>query len=79
MPLSVTLSTTLRKHVAGYQPEHGLSLSADGLSTVLELAQSLKLPLADIKITMLNGRRVELNTKLHDGDRVAFFPAVGGG
>jgi molybdopterin converting factor small subunit len=79
MTIAVTLSTTLRNHVPGYRPDLGLTLDWDGPKSLLELAQSIGLPLEDIKITMLNGRRAELDTQVSDGDRVAYFPAVGGG
>lgn len=79
MPVVISLSTTLRQHVPGYRPDQGLALAWDGHGSALELARKIGLPIEDVKITMLNGRRVELNTPVKDGDRVAFFPAVGGG
>ena len=43
------------------------------------LALHLGLPLEEIRIVMINGRQEELSCPLRDGDRVAYFPAVGGG
>ncbi len=79
MSVFVTLSTTLRSFVPGYQPAQGLTLDLDGPITAAALAERLGLPLPEIKIVMLNGRRAELDELVRDGDRCAFFPAVGGG
>ena len=79
MPVSVSLSTTLRSFVPDYQPALGLTLDIEAGMKASELAEKIGLPLQDIKITMLNGKRVELEATIADGDRVAFFPAVGGG
>ena len=79
MPVAVNLSTTLREAVAGYQPERGLTVELGDVGSLLDLAGRLGLPLGEIKIVMLNGRRAELSAAVKDGDRVAFFPAVGGG
>jgi len=79
MPVTVHLSTALRDHVPDYQPSQGLTMDLNEVRSLLDLARNLNLPVEDIKITMLNGRRVDLNSPVSDGDRVAFFPAVGGG
>ena len=79
MKLTVKLSTTLRDHVPDYVPETGLQVEMPQGSTVAQLAQHLGLPLQDIKIVMINGRQRKAGDLLRDGDRVAFFPAVGGG
>ena len=79
MPIHVKLSTTLRDQVAGYNAHEGLYVNVDEGDTALDIAQKLALSLADIKIVMLNGQHASLESALKDGDRVAFFPAVGGG
>ncbi|MDR2825794.1 MAG: MoaD/ThiS family protein [Deltaproteobacteria bacterium] len=79
MPVNVILSTTLRNCVPGYQPAIGLSLEWTKALSVRELAEKLNLPLDEIKIVMLNGRHASFEHKIHDGDRIGFFPAVGGG
>ena len=79
MKLTVKLSTTLRDHVPDYVPETGLQVEMPQGSTVAQLAQHLGLPLQDIKIVMINGRQRKAGDLLRDGDRIAFFPAVGGG
>lgn len=79
MRVHVKLSTTLRDCVPGYEPERGLDVEAPDGATAEDLARNLGLPLDRIKIVMINGRQKALADGAADGDRVAFFPAVGGG
>lgn len=79
MKIQVMLSTTLRDHVPGYNPLDGMLLERPGPLAAGELAAEIGLPIAEIKIVMVNGRRSAMTTPLADGDRVGFFPAVGGG
>ena len=79
MRVHIKLSTTLRDAVPGYAPTLGLDLDTDGPATAASVAEQIGLCPADIKIVMINGQRAPLDASLNDGDRVAFFPAVGGG
>lgn len=79
MPVTVFLSTTLRDCVPGYRPVEGLATDCGKVTTARSLALAIGLPLAEIKIIMINGRRSNMDAAVHDGDRVGFFPAVGGG
>ena len=77
----VKISSTLRKYVPGYAPEKGLDvqLPDEPPLRAADLAARLNLPLEEIKFVMINGRAVKMDTVLAPDDRVAFFPAVGGG
>lgn len=82
MSILIKLSTTLRDMVPGYEPEAGLSVSlneGESSLTAGELAARIGIPLEEIKIVMINSRQSELDSFVRDGDRVAYFPAVGGG
>lgn len=82
MSVQIKLSTTLRDCVPGYIPEQGLIVEPADAETILtagELALRIGLPLEEIKIIMINGRQSETASPVRDGDRVAYFPAVGGG
>lgn len=79
MSIHVRLSTTLRDCVPGYDPEQGLEIEAEGLANARELAVRTGLDPAEIKVVMVNGRSRTLDEPVADGDRVAFFPPVGGG
>lgn len=78
MSVHVRLSTTLRKYLPNYEPAAGLNIAADGLSAD-DLAKKLGLPLEEIKFVMINGRQSPMQMQLRPGDRVSYFPAVGGG
>ena len=81
MNVHVKLSTTLRAYVPDYEPEKGLikDIALLGKTTAASLANALSIPLGEIKFVMINGRYVPLDTVLRENDRVAYFPAVGGG
>ena len=79
MKIHVKLSATLREHVPGYDPEKGMEVEIAGGASALDLAARLNIPAADIKFVMLNGRYRPMWTILEPNDRVAYFPAVGGG
>jgi len=48
-------------------------------TTVADVADSLKLPLAELGIMMVNNRHVKLERVLVEGDSLALFPLLGGG
>lgn len=82
MSILIKLSTTLRDCVPGYAPETGLvfELRDDETSLTAEaLARRIGIPPEEVKIVMINSRQCELDSPVHNGDRVAYFPAVGGG
>lgn len=81
MSIHLKISSTLRKYVPQYNPRTGMDLdwNFDTAPSAGSLAENLGMPLAEIKFVMINGRQQPLDTILQDGDRVAWFPAVGGG
>ena len=82
MSIQIKLSTTLRDCVPGYDPETGLVVelsSGESSLTAGELARRIGIPLEEIKIIMINSRQSDTDGLVRDGDRVAYFPAVGGG
>jgi molybdopterin converting factor small subunit len=44
-----------------------------------DIIEGLNIPLKDVTIIMVNGRRVNAETELKDSDVLALFPPVGGG
>ncbi len=79
MPVHVRLSTTLRALVPGYSPATGIEMELPEPLSAAALAQKIGLPLDEVKIIMINGRLAERESLVHDGDRIGYFPAVGGG
>jgi len=65
--------------LAKYQPSNPESTPIQEGKTVMDLIDELKIDPKEVKVCFLNGRSVPFETQLHDGDRVALFPAVGGG
>ena len=48
-------------------------------TTVKSVIEELDLPEDDIGATLINGRHVEEDYQLQDGDTLSIFPLVGGG
>ncbi len=48
-------------------------------TTVEGIADELYLPKDQLHLIIKNGIRVDLKEKIEDGDRIGFFPPVGGG
>jgi len=79
MALQVFLSSTLRKHVSDYDPSRGIRIEVEPGTTVRDLCERLRVPGAEVKVIMVNGRSEGFNKPLNRDDRVALFPPVGGG
>ena len=47
-------------------------------TTVADVAESLKLPLTELGIIMVNNRHVKTDRQLAEGDTLALFPLLGG-
>ncbi len=46
---------------------------------VAAIVDELRIPVPEIGVTMANGRHVELDHLVRDGDVIAIFPVIGGG
>ena len=79
MALKIFLSSTLRKHVAGYDPVKGLEVEVDGGITVAEVCKKVKIPIDNIKVAFVNGKSQKLDYILQGEERIGLFPPVGGG
>jgi molybdopterin synthase sulfur carrier subunit len=79
MPLTVFLSSTLRKYSPEYDPMKGMRVRVDREMTVAELCDQINLPADRIKIVMVNGKNQSLGYLLKGDERVGLFPPVGGG
>ena len=47
--------------------------------TLNDLVIELKIPMNNVKLIFINGRKQDLDYLLKDGERVGLFPPVGGG
>jgi len=79
MALRVFLSSTLRQYIAGYDPSEGVRFPVNRKTTVSELCKLMNLPMAKIKIVMVNGKSEPFDYELQGDERIGFFPPVGGG
>ena len=79
MALKVFLSSTLRQYVPGYNPLEGTEFSLNRKTTVSELCKLMNIPMATIKIVMVNGKREPFDYELQGDERIGLFPPVGGG
>ncbi|SHI53166.1 Molybdopterin converting factor, small subunit [Dethiosulfatibacter aminovorans DSM 17477] len=74
MKITVKLFATLRENrekVAIHDIDEG--------TTPKDIIEGLDIPLKDVAIIMVNGRRVDEDAEMKDGDVLALFPPVGGG
>ena len=79
MAVTLILSSTLRKYVPDYDPVKGLEVVTEAGTTISDLLSRFGIPQKEVKIAMVNGVKVGLETKLEGDERVGLFPAVGGG
>jgi molybdopterin converting factor small subunit len=79
MKVEVRIFATLRRYV----PELGVGepkvLDLPEGTTFKALRDQLELPPEEVRVIMRNGRHVELDELIADGDRIAYIPAVAGG
>lgn len=74
MQVNVKLFATLRE---GRFKENKMEINGDG--KVYDVIQKCDVSFEDVAISMVNGRDVDNDHKLQEGDTVSLFPPVGGG
>ncbi len=79
MALKVFLAATLRRFVSGYDAGMGIAVDMTPGSCVRDVATRLGIPEDEVRVIMVNGVATRWDARLGADDRVAFFPAVGGG
>lgn len=65
--------------LAPYQPEDADHFPITPGESVLSLLKRLGLDKSEVKVVFVNGKHAAAEQELTHGDRVAVFPAVGGG
>jgi molybdopterin converting factor small subunit len=75
MHVTVKCFATLSRHMPPDADAHPVEQG----ETARSLMERLGIPERELKLVFLNGSHVSLDAPLADGDRVGFFPAVGGG
>ncbi|SFM97340.1 MoaD/ThiS family protein [Thermodesulforhabdus norvegica] len=79
MAVSVFIAATLRRYYPDYDPLKGISIEVPEGASVEELLKLLGIPSSEVKIIMVDGTHARTDTRLKGNERVALFPAVGGG
>lgn len=74
MRITVKLFATLREY-----GQNLMEMDVPVSSNPESIIQSLKIPKKDVAVLMLNGRSVNFDEELSDGDVLALFPPIGGG
>ena len=74
MQLEIRLFATLQKFLPNVE-----KLKLDDNCTVFELLEKIGINSSEVAITLVNGRHVQLDQTLHDGETVAIFPPIAGG
>ena len=73
------LFTALRECLPPGSVDGVYSYEPEGKETIKDLANRLNLPFPQLHLIMINGEQGSLDTEIKDGDRIGFFPPVGGG
>jgi molybdopterin synthase sulfur carrier subunit len=74
MQLEIKLFASLQKFMTNVE-----KVEVDANCTVLELLEKIGIKSSEVAITLVNGRHVQLEQRLHDGETVAIFPPIAGG
>lgn len=75
MQVQLKFYATLSK----YEPENSQAYPIKENDTPWSLLQRLGVDPEEVKVCFVNNKHSDLQTRLQEGDKVAFFPAVGGG
>lgn len=79
MQIYVKLFATLQIFLGNVPSGTAVEINVPEGSTLGALVEQLKLPPEEVKICFVNGRIVELDYMLTEGDEVGIFPPIGGG
>ena len=74
MKLEIKLFASLQKFMPKVE-----KIELDDNCTVLDLLKKIGINSSEVAITLVNGRHVQLDQTLHEGETVAIFPPIAGG
>jgi sulfur carrier protein ThiS len=76
----------MRVHLGGhlnwYEPQHRswVELPANGTRSLLDICAAVGVPPEEVAVAVVNGQAVDLeHATAASGDRVEFYPPIGGG
>ena len=79
MKIRVKVFGTLKRHISGYDPVHGVEVEIPEGAKVEDLCSHLEIPQKDTPIVTLNHRIVKTGEELIDGSEVNLIQRVSGG
>lgn len=79
MNVNVKLFAYLRKYLSQTSDREGKLIEVPENATISSLCSLLKIPLDLARLTLVNGRQVDLTCTLKPGDEVSIFPPLYGG
>ena len=79
MKIFVKLFATLRPYLGNVPSGTPVEITIPDGSTLGTLIEQLALPPEEVKICFVNGRIVEPDCLLTEGDEIGIFPPIGGG
>ena len=79
MKVEVVVFATLRRYLPDLKLGGSRSMEVEPGTTLSALRDQLGLPAEEVRVIMRNHLQAELSDEVHDGDRIAFLPAVAGG
>jgi molybdopterin synthase sulfur carrier subunit len=79
MKVEVRLYATLRRYVPDLPLGHALALDLPPGAIVAQVLEQMGVPAGEVKVVMVNNRRVELDAALAEDDHIGVFPPVAGG
>ena len=74
MKLEIKLFASLQKYMPNTE-----KVELDDNGTVLDLLKKIGINPSEAAIILVNGRHVELNQTLFEGETIAIFPPIAGG
>ena len=75
----ITIELKFFVTLSKYLPDNAAAYPVDQGKTVTDLIDELNIPIDDVKLIFVNGRKEGLDYAVKDGDRLGLFPPVGGG
>ena len=74
MKVEIKLFASLQKFMPNAE-----KVELDNNCTVLNLLEKIGINSSEVAIILVNGRHVDLDQRLHEGETVAIFPPIAGG
>lgn len=74
MKLEIKLFASFQKYMPNAE-----KVELDDNGTVLDLLKKIGINPSEVAIILVNGRHVELNQTLFEGETIAIFPPIAGG